>query len=241
METWGSALTGEESGMGLTLNWVVSTISISTRGAGKSALIFGGNINHFTMSRKEKERRAAYLHIVIYFCNNYFQQSPNLKPKEIFPFFFFFNLPWFIFWLIFGCMCWLIYISYSLMKRDWCASFLTPVWGLLFITLRSNVTSVKTEKQRQTETSQLSVVCSYHCCLFTKQTSQLSENRLNTFTKENSLNQRLIENINHKAIIFHSISNTFIFFLQFCSNVCQIIDVLVCLYVFYNKLHLHLI
>lgn len=39
----------EKSRMGLTLNWVGSTISISTRGAEKPALICGGNVNHFTI------------------------------------------------------------------------------------------------------------------------------------------------------------------------------------------------
>lgn len=38
---------------GLTLNWVGSTISISTREAEKPALICGGNINHFTIRKRE--------------------------------------------------------------------------------------------------------------------------------------------------------------------------------------------
>lgn len=39
----------EKNRGGLTLNWVGSTISISTRGAEKPALICGGNVNHFTI------------------------------------------------------------------------------------------------------------------------------------------------------------------------------------------------
>lgn len=43
----------EKSEIGLTLNWLGSTISISTRGAEKPALICGVNVNHFTIRARE--------------------------------------------------------------------------------------------------------------------------------------------------------------------------------------------
>lgn len=44
---------GEKSRIGLTLNWVGSTIGISTREAEKPALICGGNVNNFTIRERE--------------------------------------------------------------------------------------------------------------------------------------------------------------------------------------------
>lgn len=48
----------EKSRRGLTLNWVGSTISISTRGAEKPALICGGNVNHFTIRAHKREKES---------------------------------------------------------------------------------------------------------------------------------------------------------------------------------------
>lgn len=64
----------EKSRIGLTLNWVGSTISISTKGAEKPALICGGNVNHLTIRERESCTFAFELFFsppFVYFCTNY--------------------------------------------------------------------------------------------------------------------------------------------------------------------------
>lgn len=68
----------QKSRIGLTLNWVESTISISTRGAEKPALICGGNVNHFTIRARES---TAHLHLVSFFFTNYHSQSQKYEQE----------------------------------------------------------------------------------------------------------------------------------------------------------------
>lgn len=80
-----------KSRIGLTLNWVGSTISISTRGDEKPALICGGNVNHFTIRATEKERERergsfAYSFFLLFSPTNYsqtlkYEQKLKLKSR----------------------------------------------------------------------------------------------------------------------------------------------------------------